>query len=76
MTDLRGWIKDVGFPIAIALWLIFYVTPLIVRTAEAMTAHTADSQVSIILLRAICRNTAKTELQGQFCDYGLPTWRP
>ena len=77
MTDWPGWAKLVaglGFPIGVALWLMVYVTPLIDRTASAVAQHTMDTQVQTILLRAICRNTAKTELQGQFCDYGLPTW--
>lgn len=76
MTEVRAWIKDVGFPIAIAVWLILYVTPLIVRTAEGMTQHLADAAVHISLLRAICRNTAKTELQGNFCEYGRPESPP
>jgi hypothetical protein len=74
MNDLRGWIKDVGFPIAVSVWLIFYITPMVVKTAEGMTRHLSDSEVTIVLLRAICRNGAKSELQAQFCDYGLPKW--
>ena len=78
MTDWPGWAKLVaglGFPIAVAIWLMVYVSPLIDRTAAGMTQHTIDSTVQTVLLRAICRNTAKTELQGQFCDYGLPQWQ-
>lgn len=78
MDDWPRWAKLVaglGFPIAVAVWLMVYVTPRIDRTAAAMDQHTLESQVQTVLLRAICRNTAKSELQGQFCDYGLPEWR-
>jgi mannose/fructose/N-acetylgalactosamine-specific phosphotransferase system component IIC len=78
MNDWPGWAKLVaglGFPIAVAVWLMVYVTPLMDRTAAAMTQHTIDAQIQTALLRQICRNGSKTELQTQFCDIGLPSWQ-
>jgi hypothetical protein len=83
MTD--GWplwarlLAGLGAPLAAAIWLAVYITPVVDRTASAMTQHTLDTQrdtqITIALLRQICRNGAKTELQVQFCDYGLPQWQ-
>lgn len=73
MTDWPAWAKLVaglGFPVAVAIWLMVYVSPLIDRTASGMTQHVLDAQIQTALLRQICRNGAKSELQMQFCDYG------
>lgn len=78
MTGWPMWAKvsaGLGFPIAVAIWLMVYVTPVMDRTALAMTAHTLDAQIQTALLRQICRNGAKSELQMQFCNYGLPEWQ-
>ncbi len=67
------WVKvvaQVGFPIAVVIWLAAYITPMVTRTAEAMQQHLSDQETAIVLLRAICRNTAKTELAASFCDFG------
>jgi putative exporter of polyketide antibiotics len=77
VNELPTWVKfiaQVGFPIAVALWLMVFITPKIVASAEAVQAHVHDAQIQTALLRAICRNTAKTELAGQFCEYGQPSW--
>lgn len=78
MNDWPPWAKLVaglGFPIAVAIWLMVTMTPKVDRTAAAMDRHANETETAVILLRAICRNTAKTELQGQFCEYGLPQWQ-
>jgi hypothetical protein len=78
MTDWPLWAKltaGLGFPIAVAIWLMIYVSPLVDRTATASAKHADDTQVMIVLLRQICRNGAKSELGAQFCDYGLPQWQ-
>lgn len=70
-------IKEVGFPIvaAVALgWFVLFKIPVLEKGAEAMSTHTVETQTQTVLMRAICRNTAKTELQAGFCDYGLPRW--
>lgn len=75
---LPTWVKvvaQVGFPIAVAIWLMVVVSPKIIATAEALQTHAHDAQINTALLRAICRNTAKTELASQFCEYGLPSWQ-
>lgn len=67
------WIKavaQVGFPIALAIWLIAYASPKIQATEAGLAQHRAESEQQTILLRAICRNTAKTEMQASFCDFG------
>ena len=77
MNDWPGWAKliaGLGFPMAVAIWLMVSVSPQISRTAAAMDRHLGESHVQTVLLRAICRNTAKSELAAQFCDYGLPEW--
>jgi hypothetical protein len=70
-------IERVGVSLALAtflLWLLLMRLPVLDRLSEAMDKHVAEEHVRTVILRAICRNTAKTELQGQFCDYGLPEW--
>jgi len=49
-----------------------YITPLVVRTEAMLADHIVDARIRIVLLRAICRNTAKTEFQAQFCETGVP----
>lgn len=78
MTELRAWIKDVGFPIAAALalgWFVLFKLPILERGAAAMDTHTVETQIQTALQRQICRNGAKSELQMQFCNYGLPEWQ-
>lgn len=73
---LPMWVKavaQVGFPIALAIWLIAYASPKIQATEMQLTQHRAESEQQTTLLRAICRNTAKSELQASFCDFGRAT---
>lgn len=74
MNDLPVWAKvvaQVWFPIAMTIWLLVYVSPLIADTNVLMKRHVIDNETRVILLRAICRNTAQTMLQSQVCDTDL-----
>ena len=76
MSDWPVWAKlsaGLGFPILVAVWLGMWISPKIDRTAAAMDQHVSEAQVQTVLLRAICRNTAKTELQATFCEFGRAT---
>ena len=76
-NDWPGWAKLVaglGFPIAVATWFMVFTSPRIDRTAQALERHMVEAEIQTALLRAICRNTARTEMQGQFCDLGVPKW--
>ena len=72
-NGLPTWVKvvaQVGFPIAVAIWLLIRADGLIARTAEGMVSHVYEAEVQTVLLRAICRNTAKSEIQASFCEFG------
>jgi hypothetical protein len=76
MNGFPTWVKvvaQVGFPIALAIWLVTYASPKIAATEQQVAQHRAETEQQTILLRAICRNTAKTELQASFCDFGRAT---
>jgi hypothetical protein len=80
MNDWPQWAKLVaglGFPIVVAVALggfVVHKLPLLDQTASAMEAHVWESHVQTALLRQICRNSAKSEMQAQYCEYGLPQW--
>lgn len=74
-----NFIKTVGFPIFVAIILLGMFLGVIpsrlekidmnVSTGlEKQTGHIDESRNMAKLLRAICRNTAKSELQIRDCD--------
>ena len=82
MTELRAWIKDVGFPIAVAvalLGLLLKAVPELITKVDALTvemrAHEAAAGYSRRafehLLRRICINGAK-DGQGELACWDKP----
>ena len=78
MNDLPLWAKviaTVGFPAAMSIWLLWLVTGAIaditalhVRIDSKIDQHAEATADVLPLLRAICRHTARNELQSQDCE--------
>lgn len=75
MTDWPVWLKaaaQVGFPIVVALWLLFRADMMMADTQRAVHAHAEAMQSSndlqVLLLRQICRNGAHSELGANYCN--------
>ncbi len=70
MTDFPVWVRviaAVGFPIALAIWLMASVGPHVTHTAAALDRHEQATTDHTHLLQAICRHTARTELERRDC---------
>ena len=71
MDSWPAWarlVAGLGFPIAVAVWLMVVISPQVDRTAVAVQQHLNETRQILPLLRQICRNGAKTEWQAQLCD--------
>lgn len=75
-------IAGLGFPVFVALYFMMYHADQGSKLEAAQARHNAEAashvyetHVQTLLLRQICRNSAKSDAQSQFCEYGLPEWQ-
>lgn len=65
-------ITQVGFPIVLSVWLLWRADGIITRTEAAIIQHQREASLTmtsqVALLRAICRSSAKSDRQIEFCD--------
>lgn len=75
MGQYPMWVRvcaQIGFPIVLALWLIFRADPLIHATSRLVAEHKQEYREqmtsSTAILRAICRSVAKSDATSSECD--------